>query len=539
MYQQYFNFTTAPFSIAPDPHFIYMSEHHKEGLAHLLYGIKQGGGFVALTGEVGTGKTTLCHCLLQQLPDNIAIALVLNPKLSALELLATICDELHIAYDENKQTLKGLIDKLNRYLLETHATGKRTVLIIDEAQNLSLDVLEQVRLLTNLETSKTKLLQIILLGQPELKQLLEQHQLRQLNQRITARYHLTSLSFVETKHYINHRLAVCGSQHQIFSQSAIKKIYKLSNGIPRLINILCDRALLGAYATNQKTVNTKIIRKAAKEVFNPLRVKSGANKKLLLGFVFIILVTASLFFNSLVQPEKQKIDLVEEKIAVVEDIVFEPVQEIAEVILEPEPEVDLSLFLQQQDQSLNSKISILAKRWGISVSDEIDCEEIKQSGLRCLLDKSDWKSLVALNRPVILEFTNTESEKKYLQLIALNKGKPVFSEDSETVFPLEQVLALWDGYFLMLWQPVVDSELVYPGQSSPTVLWIRKQMALFDQALQSQLQSPFFDQALKTAVIQFQQTYHLSPDGIVGPRSFIHLQNNDPENKSPLLELNN
>ncbi|MFK5949821.1 MAG: AAA family ATPase, partial [Methylococcales bacterium] len=166
MYQQFFNFNTAPFSIAPDPHFIYMSEHHQEGLAHLLYGINQGGGFIALTGEVGTGKTTLCHCLLQQLPDNVEIALVLNPKLNAIELLATICDELHINYAQDKQTLKGLIDKLNTYLLATHAGGKRTVLMIDEAQNLSLGVLEQIRLLTNLETSTTKLLQIILLGQP-------------------------------------------------------------------------------------------------------------------------------------------------------------------------------------------------------------------------------------------------------------------------------------------------------------------------------------------------------------------------------------
>lgn len=258
MYQQFFNFNASPFSIAPDPHFIYMSGHHQEGLAHLLYGIKQGGGFVALTGEVGTGKTTLCHCLLEQLPDNVDIALVLNPKLNAIELLATVCDELQITYDQDKQTLKSLVDSLNHHLLEAHALGRKTVLMIDEAQNLSLDVLEQIRLLTNLETSKTKLLQIILIGQPELKQLLEKKELRQLNQRITARYHLSPLSYSDTKKYIEHRLIVCGGDEKIFTHNAIKKVYKLTGGIPRLINILADRGLLGAYATNNPNVTKKI-----------------------------------------------------------------------------------------------------------------------------------------------------------------------------------------------------------------------------------------------------------------------------------------
>ncbi|HEY5141064.1 MAG TPA: AAA family ATPase, partial [Methylococcales bacterium] len=198
MYNQYFHFSELPFSIAPDPHFIYMSPRHQEGLAHLLYGINVGGGFVALTGEVGTGKTTLCHCLLQQLPKNIDIALILNSKLNAIELLATICDELGIIYDKNQHSLKILIDLLNQHLLTAHANGRRTVLLIDEAQNLSMEVLEQIRLLTNLETSKTKLLQIILVGQPELKELLKRRDLRQLNQRITARYHLQPLSLDET-----------------------------------------------------------------------------------------------------------------------------------------------------------------------------------------------------------------------------------------------------------------------------------------------------------------------------------------------------
>ncbi len=266
MYQQFYNFTALPFALAPDPHFMYMSENHKEGLAHLLYGIEHGGGFSALTGEVGTGKTTLCYFLLEHLSDDIDIALVFNPKLNTLELLASICDELQITYDKNQLSLKSLIDNLNTHLLASHAKGKQTVLIIDESQNLSLDVLEQIRLLTNLETTKTKLLQIILVGQPELNQLLKKPELRQLNQRITARYHLSPLSYLETKQYINHRLVSSGGAIDIFTPAAIKRIFKLSRGIPRLINIICDKALLGAYSTGIHPITTKIVNQAAREV---------------------------------------------------------------------------------------------------------------------------------------------------------------------------------------------------------------------------------------------------------------------------------
>ena len=198
MYLEYFNLTERPFSITPDPRFLYMSARHREALAHLLYGLGDGGGFVQLTGEVGTGKTTICRCLLEQIPDNVDLALVLNPKVTAIELIATVCDELGVSYDEKDVSVKSLTDVLNRYLLDAYARGRHTVLIIDEAQNLSADVLEQVRLLTNLETSTQKLLQIILIGQPELRTLLAREDMRQLAQRVTARYHLEPISREET-----------------------------------------------------------------------------------------------------------------------------------------------------------------------------------------------------------------------------------------------------------------------------------------------------------------------------------------------------
>ncbi|HFD12895.1 MAG TPA: AAA family ATPase, partial [Crenotrichaceae bacterium] len=268
MYLQHFQFTAEPFSIAPDPRFLFLSMRHEEALAHLIYGLREGGGFVALTGEVGTGKTTLCYCLIDQLPENVDLALVFNPKLSSLELIATICDELGIAYPENNTSIKVVTDALNQYLLEAHAKGRRTVVLIDEAQNLSLDVLEQIRLLTNLETKRTKLLQIILVGQPELNTLLNCKELRQLSQRVTGRYHLIPLDYNETREYIRHRLMKVGARSDVFSVSAQKALFRHSKGIPRLLNTIADRSLLGAFSNNQFQVSAGLVDNAAKEILN-------------------------------------------------------------------------------------------------------------------------------------------------------------------------------------------------------------------------------------------------------------------------------
>ena len=265
MYLKHFNLSERPFSITPDPRFLYMSARHKEALAHLLYGLGDSGGFVQLTGEVGTGKTTICRCLLEQVPENVDLAVVLNPKVTAIELIATVCDELGVEYPAGF-SIKGLIDVLNIYLLEAFKHGRRTVLIIDEAQNLSADVLEQVRLLTNLETATQKLLQIVLIGQPELRSMLASDELRQLSQRITARYHLDPISRKETEAYIKHRLQICGNSSNIFSLRTINRIHRLSGGIPRLINVLCDRAMLGAYVEGKTEVDLKVLKKAASEV---------------------------------------------------------------------------------------------------------------------------------------------------------------------------------------------------------------------------------------------------------------------------------
>jgi len=312
MYNDYFGLKETPFSIAPDPRYLYMSEQHREALAHLIYGFNSDGGFVLLTGEVGTGKTTVCRCLLEQIPDDSSIAFIINPRLSVDELLATICDEFGIKYPERNISIKVFIDLLNAYLLDAHAKGRKAVLIIDEAQNLSANVLEELRLLTNLETNQRKLLQIILIGQPELRKKLSKPELRQLSQRIIARYHLGPLSKKDVSAYVIHRLAIAGISNEIFPPSTISKIYRLSGGVPRLINVLCDRALLGTFVQKEKKVNKTTLKKAAGEVFEkPGVIKQHKNALALLLSVFVMLIAAGFIFRPFNNNELKQSDVYE------------------------------------------------------------------------------------------------------------------------------------------------------------------------------------------------------------------------------------
>ena len=315
MYTNYFGFKQNPFSISPDPRYLYMSELHREALAHLLYGISSDGCFILLTGDVGTGKTTVCRCLLAQLPDNADVALIVNPRLTALELLQTICDELEIPREVGETSIKAHIDKLNAYLLEAYGAGRNVALLIDEAQNLSLDLLEQLRLLTNLETDQKKLLKIVLLGQTELLPLLEQPGAAQITQRITSRYHLQPLGRENSFAYIHHRLAVSGERRKIFSNSALSRIFELSHGIPRLIDVICDRSLLGAYVEEKHLVNEKIVNKAAREVLGNVTddKATGTRRKLwlqllLAGLLILLGVAgAAYYFGSQVFLEERDV----------------------------------------------------------------------------------------------------------------------------------------------------------------------------------------------------------------------------------------
>jgi len=297
MYLEHFGLKEPPFSITPDPRFVFLSERHRDALAHLLFGVGTGGGggFVQLTGEVGTGKTTLCRLLLEQVPANTRVALVLNPRQTPVELLQTICEELHVdlgdAAGGARGSLKALVDALNRYLLDAYAQGLRVVLIIDEAQDLSIEALEQVRLLTNLETDTQKLLQIILLGQPELRTLLAREDLRQLAQRITARFHLTPLDADETERYLRHRHAIAGGLHLPFSKSGIRRLHAHSGGVPRLINVIAERSLLAGYARDATRLDGRIVDLAAKEALPPATRRTRA-VPLLATAVLLVLALA-------------------------------------------------------------------------------------------------------------------------------------------------------------------------------------------------------------------------------------------------------
>jgi len=270
MYKKFFGLKQEPFSIAPDPHYLFMSERHREALAHLLYGVRGGGGFVLLTGEIGAGKTTVCRCFLEQVPRRCNVAYIFNPKQTAQELLESICDDFRIPREPlpgHVPTARDHVAALNAFLLRTHGVGQNNVLIIDEAQGLTAEVLEQLRLLTNLETNERKLLQIILIGQPELRDMLARPELEQLAQRVIARYHLDALTQRETSRYIQHRLAVAGLNTALpFDAQAMQRIHLLSRSVPRRINLLCDRALLGAYASGKAMADVAIVDKAAAEV---------------------------------------------------------------------------------------------------------------------------------------------------------------------------------------------------------------------------------------------------------------------------------
>jgi type II secretory pathway predicted ATPase ExeA len=289
MYRNFFSLSELPFSISPDPKYLFMSDRHKEALSHLTYGLGEVGGFALLTGEVGTGKTTISRCLMEQLPNNTQAAFILNPTLSSLELLATLCDQLKISYDKKDASLKDLTDEISEKLLENHRNDINTLLIIDEAQHLQPEVLEQLRLLTNLETNTKKLLQVILIGQPELQHLLQRRDLRQLAQRITARYHLMPLTKQELKHYVEHRLQVANCVRVLFDKAALAKVHQLSQGVPRLINLLCHSALMLAYNQNDSVVNKKTVIAAAERALgSDIDSKTGSRNT----NTFLVAVTA-------------------------------------------------------------------------------------------------------------------------------------------------------------------------------------------------------------------------------------------------------
>jgi general secretion pathway protein A len=528
MYQAYFGLSDAPFSIAPAPRYLYMSRRHQEALAHLLYGLNGEGGFVLLTGEVGTGKTTICRCLLEQIPEACDVAYVFNPKLTVEELLSTICTEFGIACPPGNASIKVFVDRINAHLLDAHARGRHAVLIIDEAQNLSADVLEQMRLLTNLETSERKLLQIILLGQPELAAMLERPELRQLAQRIVARYHLGPLTRSEVAAYVEHRLEVAGTQRRLFPPAIMGTLHRLSGGVPRIINVLCDRALLGAYAQGKERVDRGTLGQAAREVFSPpttrrlkLRRALAAGLILLAGAALALTLASQFWPGSKpafrpqagadsARPAGQTVD--------------RPGYARAEA-LPASPDALEWPADEPRSRSEALAYAALFRAWGLEYTGGDACRQAEEQGLRCQSARGGLDELRQSNRPALLRLRDDQGRDFHATLSALGPDTATLAIGGTTrVVPLSALAAHWSGHYSLLWRPpAVVQGTIRPGDRGPAVEWLAGQFARLRGGNPETTGDAVFDEALMRQVKQFQLARGVIPDGSVGPRTLIRL----------------
>jgi general secretion pathway protein A len=541
MYTDFFGLREKPFSITPDPRYLFMSERHGEALAHLVYGVTESGGFIQLTGEVGTGKTTLVRTLLlNRMPDNADVAVVLNPQLSVLEFLATICEELHIDVAHNRGSIKAQTDALNRHLLAAHSEGRRTILIVDEAQNLSPAVLEQVRLLTNLETAKQKLLQIILIGQPELRELLARNDLRQLAQRITGRYHLQPLTREETAQYIEHRLKVAGALGEVFDSGAKKELFRLSKGVPRLINVICDRALLGAYSVESRRVNRRLVRRAAAEVSGELQRPLWLRPVLATATVVAITVIAASFWWL-----AQGSVLVAASETPAAAVAAEPMEADTDSgigtpptkqVMEPEiPVVDEAIEVPSLNEQLQlgaeltttaSALTSLFEAWGLAyqASAKSGCEQASEAGLACLYQRGSWSGLKQMDRPAILTLVDDNGDRHEVLLAAIHDDSAVLSIGGVVVeHPVSDILQSWFGQYMLLWRPVSGTPVsLGPGSRNEGVVWLRRSLGTIGpEYATANEDSDAFDAELERAVRQFQRDQRLSVDGLAGKQTQI------------------
>jgi len=539
MYSNYFGLEEPPFSIAPNPRYLYLSKQHREALAHLLYGIGNDGGFVLLTGEVGTGKTTVCRALLDQLPESTDVALILNPKYSSQELLASICDELGITYPNQETRIKHYIDALNKYLLQSHAQGRHTVLILDEAQNLGVDVLEQIRLLTNLETDCHKLLQIVLVGQPELLEQLLRPELRQLSQRITARFHLGALNRDELEGYISHRLAVAGVQGRLFPAATLNRLYRMTRGIPRLINILCDRALLGAFVERQNRVEVNVLNRAASEVLGEDTTSAPdwlAGRWQFTGLaVVVLLLLAWLFVPGVKDQTRQWGDSLFDNSLLAQEHVLSADTDLASgrmVAKAGSAPSSLGLWSwpDRQEYQLNQIFAYqsLFDAWGIEYhpkQNPIVCKFARSQGYSCLFGSGELESLIGLNRPAVLKLVNNKGEDFFATLVSIDGDRADIRIDGRRLkVSLEELKRWWRNVYTVFWQtPPGYDGVIQPGNQSKNTLWLDQQLALIQGRRAERRDSSVYDWALVKQVKQFQQSKGLTADGIVGPKTSIHL----------------
>jgi general secretion pathway protein A len=528
MYEHHFGLDARPFSIAPDPRYLFPSARHREALAHLLYGVHDRGGLVVLTGEVGTGKTLITRTLVEQLPADVDLALVLNPKVTVLEFLLVIYSELKIELPPRSYSTQALIHGLNAYLLEAYGRGRHTVILVDEAQLLSAPVLEQVRLLTNLETTREKLLQIILVGQPELRQMLGRSDLRQVSQRVTARYHLRPLGFAATRQYVAHRCRVAGARQALFSLPAQWLIHRGSRGIPRLINVFCDRALLGSYAHKRARVGVVQAARAIREV-NGLEPRGRRWAAATVGALLAAALGVS-FLSGVHEPW-----LAATPPAKAHPVAVETAREV------PPPEPVLTEWLQQSEAALAPALRELFGLWQtVTPQDgpESACERALDVGLRCFYRQAGWADLRRKNLPAILELSGGAGVAYRVLLRRIDGEIALLSVGGrQHAFPLSEVDPLWDGSYLVLWRPpAIGREVLLPGNRGVAIDWLAHRLARIDGGDGPATGGQVYDRLLQERVRAFQRAQELEVDGIVGENTLIHLMAAAPEAGTPRLQ---
>ena len=549
MYLAHFGFTEWPFSNTPDPRFVYLSPRHEEALAHLLYGVRERGGFVQLTGEVGTGKTTICRYLLSRLPEGVDVALVLNPMLTPEELLATVCDELGVPYPSETGTRKVYVDALYQHLLAAHGRGRRTVLIIDEAQNLSAGAIEQLRLLTNLETATEKLLQIILIGQPELVELLDQPKLRQVAQRVTARYHLLPFEEKDTQGYIWRRLRIAGQRIIVFEPRAIAAVHRAARGIPRLINVVCDRALLGAFAEGAKSVTPRMVRRAAREVAGartrtrrwPWRATAAA------GLMAIAVAAAGVaglwrvpdgwrgpsaapVVGSLRSAAAALASTAgaapagapAAPLATAADASGVPAATPALPTSRTPTDLDALLEAVRPASDRPAALSRVLLRWGVEGSAKDDpCRIAARADLRCWDGYGSWTALRRLGVPAAIKLLAPDGALQWAAVTGLDDDSVTLElRDRAHTVPRASVERLWDGAYTVVWRPLPGAlRVLTPGVQGPEVAWLRR--ALGDGEVGAR--PAVYDSALAGRVAAFQRSEGLEPDGVAGIQTLLRL----------------
>ncbi len=558
MYTEFFGLNEKPFTITPDPRYLYLSRRHADALAHLVYGISESGGFIQLTGEVGTGKTTLIRSLLEQLPEKAEIALILNPHLSAREFIENICEELGMPIPA-EGSVRALIASLNRQLLQAHGQGRRIVLIVDEAQTLNPDLLEQVRLLTNLETATQKLLQIILIGQPELREVLGQPEMRQIAQRITGRYHLEPLSRAETSAYVRHRLRVAGCQTPIFDGSAIRELYRRSQGIPRLINVVADRALLAAYTQDRTKVNGALVRRAAAEVFGRRIARRAWPWAITAAGIAAVAIGA---WQLLAEPGAATPD--EPAVTVTQNLAARPVADAAALPVaarpvgssasarierndgavsspprsdavappRPPPKLDELLGEHTFPTDTDSAFATLFELWDADYERVrgTPCDQAAAQRLRCLFrTEGSLEALKGWNRPAILSLVDAQGELHHVVITEIDDGEVELRAGSRSArFTLSELTLHWSGDHLLLWRPPEVAGVLVPGMEGSDVIWLRESLARAYGEPPDPAPSPRYDPPLESAVRRYQRDRGLAVDGIVGEMTQLALSADAP-----------